>query len=254
MLLLIDIGNTDTTLALYEDDRVIHVSRLKTDTTISDEDCARILDDFIRKNEAHTPEGAVICSVVPVTTPLFMNAVKGSYGIDPINVDHHVKTGVEFQINNIEGLGADRIATAAAARKLYKGSLIVIDFGTAITFCVITAGNLYKGGAIMPGPGLSADVLNERTAKLPRVELTPPAGVIGKDTPDNIRSGIIYGHAGAAERIIREIKKETGGDATVIATGGYTDLLIPYIKVDYIEKDLIFKGMKIIYEMNSKNR
>lgn len=251
MLLLVDIGNTNTTIALCENDRVRHMLRTETDIQTGSEECGRTLSNFVMEKQVDTPEGAVICSVVPAMTPVFLTTVKSSFSIDPLIVSHDMNTGLEFQIHNIEGLGADRIAAAAAARTLYKGDLIVIDFGTATTFCVITADNKYRGGAIMPGPGLCADVLNEKTAMLPRVDLSPPADVIGKDTSENICSGIILGHAGAVERIISEIKKAIGRDVTVVATGGYLNLMKPYIKVDYIEPELIFKGMSIIYEMNS---
>ncbi len=201
----------------------------------------------------HKPEGATICSVVPEVTPLLIKALKKSFGVKPINVNHKIKTGLKFAIKNIQGLGADRIANAVAAHKLYKGHLIVVDFGTATTFCVITAEGEYRGGAIMPGLSLSVNILAEKTAKLPRIELRPPNSIPGKDTTDNIRTGVLLGHAGAVERIIREITtKEFNEDFTVVATGGLAELVIPYIKViNYVNPLLTLEGLRYIYELNS---
>ncbi|GBE05297.1 MAG TPA: type III pantothenate kinase [Nitrospirae bacterium] len=261
MLLLIDIGNTSTTIGIY-DNGVMNTLRLDSHIKIRDASgYSSIIRNFVGQGHEGKPAGAVMCSVVPGLTPLFMEAVRTSYGIEPLNVDHSLKTGLKFSVKDPEELGADRIASAVAGRNLYTGDLIVVDFGTATTFCVITADNEYKGGSIMPGLGISADVLAEKTAKLPRVELKAPDKVPG-DTPEsNLLSGIILGHAGAVERIIKEIKKELFSEKTeragqsaeisVIATGGYADLVVPYIEgVKEINRFLTLEGLRIIYELN----
>ena len=165
-------------------------------------------------------------------------------------MSNETETGLLYSVDNPQCLGADRIANAVAAHRLYAGDLIVVDSGTATTFCVITAEGEYRGGAIMPGPGMSVNALFEKTSKLPKVELKPLSSVIGRNTEDNIRSGVVLGHAGAIERIIADIKQELNSDPAVVLTGGYADLLNPYIKVNYINPLLTLEGLRIIHEMN----
>ena len=254
MLLLIDIGNTSTTLGFCKNGIIKNTHNVKTVTEGRDiDDYSRLIRNIVRDRKLEKPDGAVMCSVVPGITPIFAGAVKNCFGFEPLNVNSRTKTGLTFSIKNMEALGADRIANAVAARKLYKGHLAVVDFGTATTFCVITEKGEYIGGAIMPGPGLSINSLAEKTAKLPRVELKPPMSIIGKDTAENILAGIILGHAGAVERIVREIKNELDPDLTLIATGGFTNLIAPYVKeITHINPLLSLEGLRLIYEMNLK--
>jgi len=254
MLLLIDIGNTNITMGFYYDGEIRNVLRLKTIIGGRDtEEYSCILNGFISSQNIHKPTGAAVSSVVPEVTPLLLNALNKSFGVKPVIVNHNVKTGLKFLIKNPAELGEDRIANAVAARRLYKGDLIVVDFGTATTFCVITEKGEYTGGAIMPGIGLSAQALAEKTSKLPLIELTAPESVLGKDTGENIRAGVVLGHAGAVERIISEIKTETGKDYKVLATGGLAGLVTSYIKsIDYANPLLTLEGLRFIYEMNSQ--
>ncbi len=252
MLLLIDIGNTNTTIGTCinkETKAIAQLSTMKSDSNI--EEYSAILKDLIKKHQLQTPTAGIVCSVVPDITNLLISAVKASFGIEMLNVHHNLITGLEFSIKNIENLGADRIANAVAASNLYKGNLIVVDFGTATTFCVITDNMEYMGGAIMPGPGLSADVLADKTARLSRVELTAPGNILGNDTTDNIRNGVILGHAGAVERIIKEIAKETNEVFTVIATGGYASLIVPHLNIDHTNSILTLEGLRFIYKLNT---
>jgi len=252
MLLLIDIGNTSTAIGFCDNSNIKTILKLKT---IKDgrgiEECSYILDGFILRHKIKKPEGAIICSVVPQATTAFKNAVKRNFGVEPVMVSSEIKTGLKFMIRSTEGLGADRIADAVAARRLYKGPLLVIDFGTATTFSYISSKGQFRGGAIMPGIRLSADTLADRTAKLPRVDLKKPVRALGKDTAENILSGIIFGHAGAVEKIISEIKRETSRDLKVIVTGGYADLVAPFIKMDHMDPLLTLEGLRFIYELNA---
>jgi type III pantothenate kinase len=195
--------------------------------------------------------------VVDKATPLLTKALKKSFGINPLNVNYKLKTGLKFCIKNPDKLGADRIANAAAAYKLYKGYSIVIDFGTATTFSVVSSSGEYRGGAIMPGLGISAQVLSDKTARLPRVELKAPDKALGDDTESNILSGLIIGHAGAVERIVKEIKlsikknKKAGTCTNVIITGGSADIVAPYIRGrKKINPFLTLEGLRIIYGLN----
>lgn len=253
MLLLIDIGNTNITTGFYEDS-IKNVLRLSTAL------CGKYFDElknFISNHGLKEPENAVICSVVPETTTLLVETLKKTFGIEPLNVSYKLKTGLKFCIKNPEELGADRIANAVAVRKLYKGHSIVIDFGTATTFCVVLSGGEYRGGVIMPGLSISADVLVEKTSRLPRIELRAPERTIGNDTESNMLSGLILGHAGAVERIIKEIKLSLNKDmntetvANVIATGGHADLVVPYTEgVREINPFLTLEGLRIIHGFN----
>ncbi len=256
MLLLADIGNSDTSIGFYDNDRIVSVLRLKTVPGGRDaEEYSYILNGYMRHHGIQAPEGAALCSVVPDVTPFLSQAINGAFQIKAIQVDSNTRTGLTFLIENSGEVGADRIANAAAAHRLYKGNVIVVDFGTATTLCVITEKGEFMGGAIMPGVTLSARTLAEKTSKLPDVELKQPDSAIGKSTLENIRAGAVLGHAGAVERIISEIKLETGMAFTVLATGGLAGLLAPNIKaIDHINPDLIFEGLKLIYELNNADR
>ncbi len=263
MLLLIDIGNTNITIGFY-DGSIKNVLRFNTVIKGRNiKEYSSHLEDFILRHGMERPGGAVICSVVPPVTDLFIESLKNNFGFEPMNVNYKLKTGLRFSVKTPEELGADRVSNAAAAHRLYKGHLIVVDFGTATTFCIVSSSGEYKGGSIMPGLNISADALAEKTAKLPRIKLKAPEKVIGDNTGSNILSGLILGHAGAVERIIREIKKELSldkdldakenieADTKVIATGGLADLLAPYVKdIEEINPLLTLEGLRIIYELN----
>ncbi len=254
MLLLIDIGNTSTTIGFYDESGIKDMLRLSTVRGKRGiREYSYILKGVMEEHDIEAPDGAVVCSVVPEVTTLFERAIKKAFGIEPLNVDHEIKTGLKFRIKNAEELGPDRIVNAVAARRLYEGSLIVVDFGTATTFCVVTDKGEYKGGAIMPGVALAANSLAAATAKLPRVELKRSVRVLGRDTNENILAGVVLGHAGAVERIIGGIKKEIGGELTVVATGGFSGLLAPHLKViDYLNPLLTLEGLRFIYELNTE--
>lgn len=254
MLLLIDIGNTSTTIGFYDESGIRDMLRLSTVRGKRGiREYSYILKGVMEEHDIKAPEGAVMSSVVPEITPLFAGAITKAFSIEPLNVTHELKTGLRFRIKNPSELGPDRIANAVAARSLYKGSLIVIDFGTATTFCVVTAEGEYRGGAIMPGFALSARSLADMTAKLPRVELKRPAKILGRDTNENILAGVVIGHAGAVERIVSGIKKEVGEEMMVVATGGLSGLVAPHVKViDHLNPLLTLEGLRFIYELNTE--
>jgi type III pantothenate kinase len=246
MILLIDIGNSNTTVGFYVSGEIKDTFRLQTNSD-------RLIDGicgYIEQHKFETPSGASICSVVPEESDQLIEDLKKVFDIDPVVVSNETETGLLFSVDYPQGLGADRIANAVAAHRLYAGDLIVVDSGTATTFCVITADGEYRGGAIMPGPGMSVNALFEKTSKLPKVELSPVRSVIGRSTEDNILSGVVLGHAGAVERIIADIKQELTSAPAVVLTGGYASLIQPYIKVDYINPLLTLEGLRIIHEMN----
>ncbi len=253
MILLIDTGNTNITIGCYYDNQTRNVLRLKTIVGGRDvEEYSYILNGFIRSQNIKEPEGAALCSVVPEVTPVLTETLKKSFRIEPVIVHHTIKTGLKFRIKNADELGADRISNAVAAHNRYKGSVIVVDFGTATTFCVVSEKGEYRGGAIMPGLALSAQTLGEKAAQLPAIELKAPDSILGKNTEENIRAGVMVGHAGAVERIINDIKAETDIQYSVLATGGFASLITPYLtKFDYLNPNLTLEGLKLIYELNS---
>lgn len=254
MLLLIDIGNTSTTIGFHDENGIRDILRLRTGRGKRGvREYSYILKGVIQEHDVDTPEGAVVCSVVPEITAVFTGAIRKTFGIESLNVDHEIKTGLKFRTKNPGELGPDRIVNAVAAHRLYEGSLIVVDFGTATTFCVVTEKGEYRGGAIMPGLALAASSLASSTAKLPRVELKRPSKVLGRDTNENILAGVVFGHAGAVEKIISGIKKEIGGELTVIATGGLSGLVAQHLKViDHLNPLLTLEGLGFIYELNTE--
>ncbi|UCD35507.1 MAG: type III pantothenate kinase [Nitrospiraceae bacterium] len=254
MLLLINIGNTRTTVGFHEDGALIDVLRLATviDGRSSDE-YAYILQGFMRDRCMGRPDSAVLCSVVPPVTPVIAGALKKSFAVRAVQLTSRTGTGLKFSIRERARLGADRIANAVAAHKLYPGNVMVVDFGTATTICAITRKGEYLGGAILPGVGLAARALAEKTAQLPSVVLESPQRALGKNTRENLLSGIIRGHAGAVERIASDIQAETGKTYTVVATGGFADLLRPLISIiDDTNPHLTLQGLLFIHEMHSQ--
>lgn len=251
MLLAIDIGNTNITIGAYSDGFKT-TWRLNTRPLRSTDEYSLLLESFIFHSHLKKPEGAILSSVVPEITDAFTNAVRKSFSINSLIVSSRLNTGLKFNIKNPEDLGADRIANAVAAYNLYNSPVLVIDFGTATTFSAIIDKGEYTGGLIMPGLGISADALCEKTSKLPRIELKRPEKVIGDDTASNILSGLVIGHAGATEKIIREVKKELKEDLRVVATGGFAGLVAPYIEgAIEIKPDLTLEGLRLLYERNA---
>jgi len=173
------------------------------------------------------------------------------FRIEPLVVTHELKTGVLIRLDNPKEVGADRLVNAAAAYKIYGGPIIIVDFGTATTFCVITKNGEYLGGAICPGVKISAEALFQRASKLPRVELVRPATVIGPDTISAMQAGIIYGYAGLVDGIVDRMKKELSSDATVVATGGLAELISPETKnLQIINPHLTLTGLHLLYVLN----
>lgn len=253
MLLLIDAGNTSIKACFY-DEGVRDILRLSTVSLrqgTADDLCGMLKDFFVRQT-TYNPEGAVISSVVTDVTQLLADAVRKVFSLEPVIVDHKSKTGFELYIENPESVGSDRLANASGANRLYKGNKIIVDFGTATTFSVVTEEGGFRGGVIMPGIDIAAKSLAGNTSKLPEIDIKAPEKILGDNTTDAILSGIIIGHAGAVDRIIKDIEKETGLDYTVIVTGGRADTIAPYIRSkNNIDPDLTFKGLEVIYALQS---
>jgi len=253
MLLAIDIGNTNVVLGVFDGERLVENWRVGTNTQITPDEYAMIFKDlFAFANlEFRHIDGVIISSVVPPLLPVMVGMSRKYFSLDPMVVTHELKTGVSIRSDSPKEVGADRIVNAAAAYRLYGGPLIIIDFGTATTFCAVTKDGEYLGGAICPGVKISAEALFKRASKLPRVELARPKKVINADTVSAMQAGIIFGYAGLVDGIVGRMLKELGGEARIIATGGLAELIAPETtRVTEIRPQLTIEGLRLLYEMN----
>jgi type III pantothenate kinase len=254
MLLTIDIGNTNITLGLYDGQELVRAWRLATvHERMPDEYGLQLLGllEHAELGESSVQDVA-LASVVPPLTGSFTQACHDYLGLEPFVVDAGVKTGLSIRYEDPKhALGADRVVDAVAVLQLYGGPACVVDFGTATTFDAISAEGEYLGGAIAPGIGIAADALFERTAKLPRVQITRPPDVIGRNTVHAIQSGLLFGYVGLVEGMVARFRKELGPTMRVIGTGGLAALIAAETDVIEIQAPwLTLEGLRIIWEMN----
>ncbi len=259
MILVLDVGNTNIVLGVYEDRELIADWRLSTDSKrTADEYGIQVAQLFLQnKLDPSDVEGVIISSVVPNIMYSLEHMIVKYFEVIPIIVGPGVKTGINIKYDNPKEVGADRIVNAVAAREIYKKPVIIIDFGTATTFCAITLKGDYLGGTICPGIKISSDALFERAAKLPRIELIRPSSVICKNTVSSMQSGIIYGYIGQVDYIVNKMKKEMielgEREPFVVATGGLAKLINEESKsIDLIDPILTLKGLRLIYEKNKE--
>ena len=252
MLLVIDVGNTHITLGVYNNDELINNWRMATDKVkTADEIGVFILNMFNYSDIDYKKiDDVIISSVVPPIMYSLCHAMQKYLGIDPIVVDNTVKSELKIKCDNPKELGADRIVNAIGAINLYKAPMVIVDFGTATTFCVINENKEYLGGAILPGIKISMGALFEKTAKLPRIEIAKPKNVIGRNTVDSMQSGVYYGYVGSVDYTVEKIKEELKcSDLTVIATGGLARMISEDSKtIAHIDSKLTLKGLNIIYK------
>ena len=253
MLLAIDIGNTDTTLGVFDGEELRATWHMATGVHRMADEYAALLLNLLRQQGLDIPDikAVALCSVVPPLISTFDELFQRYFNISPLVVGVGVKTGVRIRMDNPREVGADRIANAAAAHHLYGGPVIVADLGTATTFDTVSKEGDYLGGAIAPGIMTGAEALFTRAAMLPRVELARPKRAIGTNTIAAMQSGIIFGYVGLIEGIVARIQKELGEKAKVVATGGVAKLLAKETAViDVVNPDLTLIGLRLIYEMN----
>ena len=227
MLLVVDVGNSHTVLGLYRGDTLIGHWRVVTSNYRTGDEMHILLAMLLQGIGIDRKQvtGCCMSSVVPQMNPALQEVSHNAFRITPLMVGPGIKTGLVLQCENPKEVGADRIVNSVGALEEHKGPLIIIDFGTATTFDVITAKAEWLGGVIVPGLQLSADALFERCAKLPRVEVLVPPSVIGRDTIANIRAGLTYGYADMIDGLVRRIGEEIGAKPTVVATGGFARLM-----------------------------
>jgi type III pantothenate kinase len=253
MLLAIDIGNTDTTLGVFEGEELRATWHMATDIHRMADEYAALLLNLLRQQglEIANIKAIALCSVVPPLIATFDELFQRYFHITPLVVGAGVKTGVRIRMDNPREVGADRIINAAAAHHLYGGPVIVTDLGTATSFDTVSKEGDYLGGAIAPGIMSAAEALFTRAAMLPRVELTHPKRAIGTNTIAAMQSGVIFGYVALIEGLVARIQKELKEKAKVIATGGYASLIAKETKVfDEVNPDLTLIGLRLIYQMN----
>jgi type III pantothenate kinase len=253
MILALDIGNTNITIGVYDDKKLLFVSRMATDPSRMEDQYAIELRDIldIYGVSLQEIEGAVISSVVPPLTTFIVRAIQRLSKVTPICVGPDTKTDIKIKIQRPEATGADLLVGCVAAGKLYDGACIILDMGTATTFVVLDKDKNMLGGAIVPGVGISMDALTRRTAQLPSISLEPPKRVIGDNTVDCMRSGILLGTACMIDGMIERIEAELGEKCHVVATGGLSKEIVPLCQRSIRFCDtLLLEGLRIIYEDN----
>lgn len=256
MLLAVDVGNTHTVIGLFEGEVMICQWRVRTElTNTSDELAATIHGLFALKHIKFTDiTSMVLSSVVPPIQAAWRNLSMDLFSFEPLKISRDLNTGLKIVIDNPAEVGDDRIVNSVAAFDKFACPLIIVDFGTAITFDCVSGKGEYKGGIIAPGISISLDALSSRTAKLPRVDISiSPTKAIATNTVDAIKSGILFGYGGLVEELVRRIKLEMAPEVPkVIATGGMAAIIAPHApSIESVEPMLTLEGLRLLHERNS---
>ncbi len=255
MVLTIDIGNTNIVVGKYDNDSLVYVTRLVTDSAKSESEYAVILKSVLSldKNSEGKILGAIISSVVPPLTNTISRAVKMLYDVDALIVGPGIKTGINLSVDNPSQVGADLICACVAAYNKYSSPALIIDMGTATKIMVVDENATFMGVSIIPGVELSLRALSGGTAQLPQISLEAPSRVIAKNTVECMKSGTIYGNASMLDGMIKRIEKEFGKKTTHIATGGYAKTVVPHCESEItIDENLILDGLYMMYQKNCR--
>ena len=258
MLLAFDIGNTNIVIGLFQGNQLTSHWRITSDRQKTYDEYGLLLDQLFQSCDLKRSDvdDVIISSVVPNLTDVFRTMCERYFGIAPLVVGGGLKTGMSIRYDNPKEIGADRIVNAVAAIEQYGAPLVILDFGTATTFCVVNEKKEYLGGAIAPGIGISLNALVEKTAQLPKVEMVVPEKVIGKTTVNAIQSGLLYGYCGLVDGMVRRIVAELGcaqEDVTVVATGGLAEVIQTHSEtIQQVDQMLTLKGLLTIYNRNEK--
>jgi len=255
MEVMVDIGNTDTVVGLYQDAQLTHHWRLSSQSHRTEDESWVAIDAFFKaqKLDPLGITGLCISSVVPDLTMIYIRMTKKYLKFEPMLISPDLNLGLRILYQDSYAVGSDRICNAVAAKKKYGTPLIILDFGTATTFDCIAKNGDYLGGIICPGISNAAAVLHYKAAKLPKIELRFPPQVIGQTTEESMQSGIMFGSVEMIEGLIKKINKELDSRAKVIATGGLAHIIAKETKaIDIVDDNLNIEGMYLIYKNNSK--
>lgn len=255
MLVVIDAGNSNVVIGLYDGDTLLAHWRMMT-AGYRTADEIRIIFGTLMHEDGHDPRGVTGCcisSVVPQLNTALVQFARDAFKVEPVMVEPGVRTGIKLHNENPKELGADRLVNAVGAAEEYPGEKIILDFGTATTLDYISAANEYKGGIILAGIQLSANALFENCAKLPRVDIAVPEKVIGRNTVDAISSGLTYGYAEMIDGLVRRMATEMNGKPRIIATGGLATTIARVSgTIEVVDPLLTLKGLRAIYHKNAK--
>ena len=258
MLLAFDIGNTNIVIGAFDGEQLLNHWRITSDRQKTYDEYGLLLNQLFQSSglKRTDVDDIIISSVVPNLTDVFRTMCERYFELEPLVVGNGLKTGMSIRYDNPKEIGADRIVNAVAAIEQYGAPLIILDFGTATTFCVVNEKKEYLGGAIAPGIGISLNALVEKTAQLPKVEMTVPDKVIGKTTVSAIQSGLLYGYCGLVDGMVHRIIAELGcaqEDVTVVATGGLAEVIHEHSEtIGQVDQMLTLKGLLTIYKRNEK--
>ncbi len=257
MLIAFDIGNTTTGIGLFQGKKLVVDWKIKSDRDKTADEYGIIFCQLLSQQRLSCQKikGAIISSVVPPLTPIFQEACEKFFRVKPLVVGPGVKTGIPILYENPAEVGSDRVVAACAAYEKYGGPCLVVDFGTATTFDVITEKGEYLGGAIAPGLQISAEALYLRTARLPRIEVRKPKTAIGRTTVASMQSGLYHGYIGLVRNIISQLSSELKVKPRVIATGGLAGLITAEIpEVEFNDPNLVLEGLRIIFQKNKAEK
>ena len=253
MLLVVDVGNTNTVLGLFDGAELVHDWRIRTVVDHTVDEYGMLIYNLYKTSRISSRKirDIIISCVVPPMLNILEPLCRKYFSLKPLIVGPGVKTGMPIFYDNPKEVGADRIVNAVAGYEKYKQDLIIVDFGTATTFDYVSARGEYMGGCITPGIMISSEALFERAAKLPRVELSKPRSIVAKDTVSSMQAGIIYGYAGLVDGICERMKAEVKSNPLVVATGGLAKIVAPETRnINVVDDMLTLEGLRIIYLRN----
>ncbi|MBQ7956054.1 MAG: type III pantothenate kinase [Lachnospiraceae bacterium] len=254
MIFVIDVGNTNITCGVYEGKELRATFRIMSKTPRTSDEYGIMLTELLRTKgvDASDIEGSIVASVVPDVMHSLIGGITRYLGTIPLVVGPGVKTGIKITTENPRAIGADRIVDAVAAYEKYGGPILVLDFGTATTYDLVTADGSFSAGVTAPGIRISAEALWEKAAKLPKIEIKKPKSILAQETISSMQAGLMYGQIGQTEYIIKKVKEETGiADLRVVATGGLGRSISDETdSIDIYDSSLTLDGLRIIYEKN----
>lgn len=256
MILTIDVGNTNITCGVFDNDEIVATFRITTKMARTSDEYGMILSNLLERNDIRPSdiEDAIICSVVPNVMHSLRGGLVKYFHITPIVVEAGIKTGIRIVTPNPQQIGADRIVDAVGAYEIYGGPVLVIDFGTATTYDFIDESGAFLGGITAPGIRISAKALWEDAAKLPEIEIKKPDNILGKDTITSMQSGLVFGQIGQTEYIISKVKEEVGSDSVkTVVTGGLGRIIANETDViDVYDQNLTLKGIYLVYKKQNR--